>query len=163
VTLASRRPGFSQAFGSPVQLLRGGGDGRTVGRALPLFRVLEETAVGEARRDTADDRAELVTWVDAMRSAEVSSWALGESSVAIAECGRPNISGLTPRQAEVAQRAIRGESNGAIAAALRVSPRTIANTMQKIFRTLRVGSRAELARVSVLDSLPIESSAAVPH
>jgi DNA-binding NarL/FixJ family response regulator len=58
--------------------------------------------------------------------------------------GQP-IEQLTRAEAEVANDAIAGLSNTAIARRRRRSPRTIANQLGAIYRKLGVASRAELA------------------
>jgi DNA-binding NarL/FixJ family response regulator len=50
---------------------------------------------------------------------------------------------LTPREREVLDRIARGQSNGAIADALGVTPKTVGNNVSSIFAKLRVASRAE--------------------
>jgi DNA-binding NarL/FixJ family response regulator len=50
---------------------------------------------------------------------------------------------LTPREREVLDRIAQGQGNGAIAAALGVSPKTIGNNVSSIFAKLRVAGRAE--------------------
>lgn len=55
--------------------------------------------------------------------------------------------GLTPRESEVAQAIIRGQSTGKIAASLVVSPYTVQDHVKNICNKLGVGSRRELAAV----------------
>src|SRR5262249_35646635 len=50
---------------------------------------------------------------------------------------------LTPREREGLDRIAQGQSNGSIAAALGVSPKTVGNNVSSIFAKLRVASRAE--------------------
>ena len=50
---------------------------------------------------------------------------------------------LTPREREILDRIARGQSNGAIAAELGLSPKTVGNHVSAIFAKLRVASRAE--------------------
>jgi DNA-binding NarL/FixJ family response regulator len=52
---------------------------------------------------------------------------------------------LTARQADVAQRAVRGRTNQEIAAALHVSANTIKKHLKKVYEQLGVASRTELA------------------
>ncbi|MFB9317672.1 response regulator transcription factor [Cryptosporangium minutisporangium] len=50
---------------------------------------------------------------------------------------------LTPREREILGQIAQGRSNGAIAADLRLAPKTIGNHVSAIFAKLRVASRAE--------------------
>jgi len=52
---------------------------------------------------------------------------------------------LTPREFEIARLVARGKTNGAIAALLCVSRRTVENHLYSIYSKLGVGSRTELA------------------
>jgi len=59
---------------------------------------------------------------------------------------------LTERGREIARRVTRGETNRQIASALGLSEKTVEFHLGKVFRTLRVSSRAGLAgRVGALD------------
>lgn len=51
--------------------------------------------------------------------------------------------GLTVREREVLERVAQGRSNGAIAAALNLAPKTVGNHISSIFAKLRVATRAE--------------------
>jgi len=50
---------------------------------------------------------------------------------------------LTPREREILDRIAQGQSNGAIATALGLAPKTVGNHVSAIFAKLRVGTRAE--------------------
>lgn len=53
---------------------------------------------------------------------------------------------LTTRQLEVARLVANGARNSEIARFLDVAPRTVASHLERIYRTLEIGSRAELTR-----------------
>ena len=57
------------------------------------------------------------------------------------------VSGLTARERRVAEAAATGQRNEEIARALLCSPRTVANTLARVYRKIGVGSRAELAHL----------------
>lgn len=61
--------------------------------------------------------------------------------------GASALSGLTPREREVCQRAADGESNKDIAAALFLSVRTVESYLQSAFAKLGIRGRAELAEL----------------
>ena len=54
---------------------------------------------------------------------------------------------VTPLQVQIVQGVLRGSSNTEIAGMLTCSPRTIANALARIYARLKIGSRAELARL----------------
>ena len=68
-------------------------------------------------------------------------------SFALAE-GRAK--GLTPAESGVVALILRGRSNAEIAAARRVSERTVANQIANVFRKLGVSSRLELVALGPL-------------
>jgi DNA-binding NarL/FixJ family response regulator len=51
---------------------------------------------------------------------------------------------LSPRQREIAQLILSGRDNGGIAAAMRLSEKTVRNNVSEIYARLGIGSRAEL-------------------
>lgn len=53
--------------------------------------------------------------------------------------------GLTPTEHEIAALAARGWTNGEIASAVRLSPKTVEWHLTKVYRSLRLRSRTELA------------------
>ncbi|MDP1821541.1 MAG: LuxR C-terminal-related transcriptional regulator [Acidimicrobiales bacterium] len=63
--------------------------------------------------------------------------------------------GLTPREAEVAQLALQGKANKAVARELRISEHTVEDHLKSIFAKVGVGSRGELtARIFTEHYLP---------
>lgn len=74
---------------------------------------------------------------------EVAGEALAVLSVPLASA--TVLSMLTEAERDVAERAIAGSSNRAIARARGTSERTVANQLASIFHKVGVGSRAELA------------------
>lgn len=60
---------------------------------------------------------------------------------------------LAPREFEVMSRLVNGESNGAIAEQLHLSPKTISTHRTRIFQKLGVGSIAELTRLAIEEGL----------
>ena len=52
---------------------------------------------------------------------------------------------LTPREAEIAERAARGQTNHEIAAGLGIRPKTVEWTLTRVYRKVGVRSRTELA------------------
>jgi DNA-binding NarL/FixJ family response regulator len=53
---------------------------------------------------------------------------------------------LSGREAEVARLVAEGLSNVAVAERLFISPRTVTSHLERIYRRLEIGSRAELTR-----------------
>ncbi len=60
---------------------------------------------------------------------------------------------LAPREFEVMMKLVGGESNGAIAEQLHLSPKTISTHRMRIFQKLGVGSIAELTRLAIEEGL----------
>lgn len=60
---------------------------------------------------------------------------------------------LAPREFEVMMRLVSGESNGAIAEQLHLSPKTISTHRMRIFQKLGVSSVAELTRLAIEEGL----------
>lgn len=99
-----------------------------------------------------DARGELRTAYDmfgAMGAEELAACAAAELR-ATGEPARPptpaSTPGLTPQEARVAGLAAEGVTNNQIAAQLFISPRTVDYHLGKVFRTLGVSSRGQLAR-----------------
>jgi DNA-binding CsgD family transcriptional regulator len=57
---------------------------------------------------------------------------------------RKTLDVLSPRQREIAQLILSGRDNGGIAAAMRLSEKTVRNNVSEIYARLGIGSRAEL-------------------
>ena len=55
----------------------------------------------------------------------------------------PPSDGLTPREAQVLQRVLRGESNAEVGLALRISRRTVEKHLEHVYRKLEVAGRYE--------------------
>ena len=69
---------------------------------------------------------------------------------------------LTPRQSQVAGLVATGHSNGQIAAALGISPRTVVRLIQDIFKRLGYSNRGELAAECALGRPPTPVHQRVP-
>jgi DNA-binding NarL/FixJ family response regulator len=67
-------------------------------------------------------------------------------SLPLSEDPRGALASLTHAELGVARKLVEGLTNAQIAAVRGTSERTVANQVAAIFRKLRVGSRAELAR-----------------
>jgi two-component system response regulator NreC len=63
--------------------------------------------------------------------------------------GKPPLDGLTGREQEVLQSLAEGGSNEEIAAALVISPKTVARHRENLMRKLNLHSRAELVRYAI--------------
>ena len=63
--------------------------------------------------------------------------------------GEPSLDGLTSREQEVLQYLAEGKSNEEIAAALVISPKTVARHRENLMRKLNLHSRAELVRYAI--------------
>jgi DNA-binding CsgD family transcriptional regulator len=75
--------------------------------------------------------------------------------------------GLTDAERRVAKLTAEGLTNREVAAALFVSPRTVEATLARVYRKLKIGSRAELGRrmaaASPADAAPVTPPADRPR
>jgi DNA-binding CsgD family transcriptional regulator len=131
-----------------VRYARLGHSNKWIGYSLGVSPQTVATLLARAMRKLrVRTRVELVQLLGALDTGEVSNIELGGAELAVAHSTAGAMQGvLTARQREIAQRALGGESNAVIAAALGVSRHTVANTMRAVFERLGVRSRAELAR-----------------
>ncbi|SNY53661.1 ATP-binding protein [Paractinoplanes atraurantiacus] len=104
-------------------------------------------------RHVAEAREQLTAAVELLREAGAESWAaragnelaLAGSGVAGQRARQDPTGLLTTREAQVAGLAARGLTNNEIAGQLHLSPRTVADHLQKIFGKLGISQRSQLA------------------
>ena len=72
--------------------------------------------------------------------------------------GVAELSGLTPRQSEIAQLVAEGLTNPLIAAKLGLKPRTVTSHLEQVFSKLGIRSRTELTRLIVTGDLHVRDS-----
>ncbi|MGX1273901.1 LuxR C-terminal-related transcriptional regulator [Streptomyces phaeoluteigriseus] len=166
--------GFGADPQAPAQLLRCRALLAPPDRADALFRQaldLHDTAGGDFERA----RTELLhgKWLRRRRRLREARDRLGAALVGFERCGArawaeqtrgelrangaegsgprtagsPDLSGLTPQQLRIARRVAEGATNREVALTLSVSTRTVDYHLRKVFATLGVRSRLELARL----------------
>ena len=117
-------------------------------RAHPLYGQWQRRA--KRRRDARGELCTAYDMFDAMGAEELAACAAAELRAA-GEPARPRTPAstldLTPQEARVAGLAAEGVTNNQIAAQLFISPRTVDYHLGKVFRTLGVSSRGQLARL----------------
>ena len=91
-------------------------------------------------------RGSLEAALTAFEEMEAQLWALRVTKELERTATRPAVNGeLTPSDAQIAQLAASGRTNREIAQALYVSTKTVEASLSRVYQTLRVRSRAELA------------------
>ena len=92
--------------------------------------------------------------VDSIRLAQ-SRFAERQASETASESTRQKLSLLTPREHDVFEELVRGKQNKVIAAALKISPRTVEVHRARVMEKLEAHSLSDLVRIALAARLPI--------
>jgi ATP/maltotriose-dependent transcriptional regulator MalT len=117
---------------------------------MPFEQARTQLLLGQLQRRQRQRDAGTATLREALQTfTELGTrlWAeRAKTELARSMSGRQRGEGLTPSEQRVAELAVRGMSNRAIAAALFISPKTVEVNLSRIYRKLKIRSRIELHR-----------------
>jgi DNA-binding CsgD family transcriptional regulator len=117
--------------------------------AMPFERARTQLVLGRIQRRGGREQAATASFKEAWRIFEqlgTPLWAARAQAESNRNTTAPGRRGLTPSEDKVARLTASGMTNGEVAAALFISPKTVEFHLARIYRKLGIRSRAELGR-----------------